>query len=75
MGKLPTVKRLTLKRGKNQKFDYCMNEVTVLCGHLPATSSLFPRFAYQDVHGIGNLISIKVAQFKNREVGVPENRL
>lgn len=60
MGKLPTVQQLLLKRGeKNQDFDYCINEVTVLCGHLPATSSLFPLFAYQEVHGIGNLISIK----------------
>lgn len=75
MSKLPTVQRLTLKRGKNQEFDYCMNEVTVLCGHLSATSSLFPRFAHQDVHGIGNLISIKVAQFKNWVVGVPGKRL
>lgn len=72
---MPTVQQLLLKRGKNQEFDYCINEVTVLCGQLPANSSLFPRFAYQDVHGIGNLISIKVAQFKNREVGVPGNRL
>lgn len=75
MGKLPTIQQLLLKRGKNQEFDYCINEVTVLCGHLPATSSLFPLFAYQEVHGIGNLISIKVAQFKNREEGVPQKTL
>lgn len=71
MGKLPTVQRLTLKRGKNQEFDYCKNEVIDLCGLLPATCSLFPPFAYQEMYSIGNLISRKAAQLKNGEVGVP----
>ena len=71
MGKLPTVQQLSLKRGKNQEFDYCKNEVIDLCGLLPATSSLFSPFAYQEVYSIGNLISRKAARFKNREVGVP----
>lgn len=71
MGKLPTVQQLSLKRGKNQEFDYCKNEVIDSFGLLPATSSLFPPFAYQEVYSIGNLISGKAVQFKNREVGVP----
>ena len=72
MAKLLIVQQLLLKRGKNQEFDYCKNEGTVLCGHLPATSSLSPSFACQEVHSMGNLILTNVAQFKNREVGVPQ---